>query len=171
MVNLRPRVAAGDAMKRISTRFAFAFKLFPFIFFGFLIFFLALLVANGALQKAPLFLVFPIVITVGGYQYWKTKVHDLVDEVDDCGDYLLVKKNGEEDTVMFSNISDVRFSLGRRGTSPRITLNLSAPGKFGTVVTFAPPPKLYLSSPSRNEIADDLNARAYKARQSAGTAF
>jgi hypothetical protein len=74
----------------------------------------------------------------------------------------LVKKRGEEDTVPLSNIINVNFSTFRRGERPRITLTLSSPGKFGTEISFAPPPNIIF--PRRNEIAEDLLARAHKVR-------
>ena len=36
-----------------------------------------------------------------------------MDEVYDCGDYLLVKKRGEEDTVLLSKINWVNFSIAQ----------------------------------------------------------
>lgn len=151
-------------MKRISTPYTFSLKIFPFVFFGFLAFFFFLLLRNGAYQKAPMFLLVPCVMAVIGYQWWKTTLRDLVDEVDDCGDYLLVKKRGEEDTVLLSNIINVNFSTDPRGVAARITLRLASPGKFGTEISFAPPPQIHMSFPRRNEIAEDLLARADKAR-------
>jgi len=119
---------------------------------------------NGALQKAPMFLVFPCAVAVGGYYVWKVNIRDLMDEVYDCGDYLLVKKGNEEDTVLLSNIINVNFSTARDGAQGRITLTLDTPGKFGTEIRFAPPPHIYIGIPRRSEIAEDLSARAYKAR-------
>lgn len=48
---------AGIAMKRISTRYMFALKLTPVLSFGILGSMFVLLLMNGALQKAPMFLV------------------------------------------------------------------------------------------------------------------
>jgi hypothetical protein len=152
------------AMKRISTPYTFAIKIFPFFFCGICAFILALLLMNGALQKAPVFLVAPWVMAVIGYLWWKTSLQDLDDEVDDCGDYLLVKKRGEEDTILLSNISNVDFSTDRHGSQARITLRLATPGKFGAEISFKPPPQIYLSRPARNAIAEDLRVRAHKAR-------
>jgi hypothetical protein len=148
-------------MKKISTPYTFAIKLTPFLFLGFMAFMVVLLLMNGAL---PIVLIMPCVMAVFAYQWWKTNVRNLVDEVDDCGDYLLIKKRAEEDTVLLSNITNVNFSAARDGAQGRITLTLASPGKFGTEITFAPPPHIYVSFPRRNEIAEDLSARAYKAR-------
>ena len=111
---------------------------------------------NGAL-KAPLFLIFLGVMAVLGYSFWKATYRDLMDAVYDCGDYLVVKKSGQEDTVLLSNINNVRFSTDGRGVSARITLCLDAPGKFGQEIAFAPP-QIYFGTP-RNDIASELLAR------------
>jgi len=155
----------NGAMQRISTPYTFSLKIFPFMFFGFLAFMFFLLLINGAYQKAPMFLVTIGVMTVVGLYSWKMSRQDLVDEVDDHGDYLLVRKHGAEDTVLLSNIINVNFSTDRDGTSARITLTLDSPGKFGKEISFAPPPQIYLGFPSRNKIAEDLLARADKARR------
>ena len=155
-------------MKRISTPYMFSFKLLPFLFFGFVGFFLFLILINRVYKTAPIFLLVPCVMLVFGYQWWKTSVRDLADEVDDCGDYLLIKKRGEEDTVLLSNISNVNFTTARDGANGRITLTLGSPGKFGTEISFAPPPHIYLGYPRKNEVAEDLLTRAHKARSGSG---
>lgn len=157
--------AMGIGAKRISTPYTFALKqLTPLLYFGLLAFMFVLLLMNGALQRAPMFLVVLCVMAALGYVWWKTQVQNLVDEVNDCGNYLLVKKGNEEDTVLLSNIINVNFSTARDGAQGRITLTLDTPGKFGTEITFAPPPHIYMSIPRRSEIAEDLSARAYNAR-------
>jgi hypothetical protein len=149
-------------MKRISNPFTFALKMSPFLFFGLSAFIVVLVLRNGALQKAPMFLVFPFAIAFFGYYAWKANIRDLMDEVYDCGDYLLVKRSGQQDTVLISNINYVYFSTDRRGAQRRIHLRLDTPGKFGTELSFAPPPNLFF--PRRSEIAEDLIARSDKAR-------
>ncbi len=152
-------------MQRISTPYSFSLRAFPILFFGFLAFILFLLMSNGVLQKAPLFLLVAGVLAVGGYYFTRQSQQNLVDEVDDCGDYLVIGKRGAEDTVLLSNISSVNFSTDRRGASARITLTLASPGKFGSTLCFAPPPEFHFSSPRQNKIADDLRIRAEKARR------
>jgi hypothetical protein len=151
-------------MKKISTPYTFSIKIFPFVFFGFLAFLFFLLLINGAYEKSPMFLVAVGVIAVLGFYHTKTSRRNLVDEVYDCGDFLLVRKRGEEDTVLLSNITNVNFSTDQRGVAARITLRLASPGKFGTEISFAPPPQIYIGSPRRSEVAEDLLARADKAR-------
>jgi len=149
-------------MKRISNPFTPALKIVPFLVCGFCAFILALLLKNGALQKAPMLVVFPGVVAIGGYYAWKASIRDLMDEVYDCGDYLLVKKGGQEDTVLLSNINYVRFSNTRDGAQPRIRLSLDAPGKFGAEILFVPPQNPL--APRTNRVADDLVARVNEAR-------
>jgi hypothetical protein len=158
----RPGTVAGSP-KRISTRFSSSLKFTPLVCFGFLGFLFVLMVINGAFQKAPMFLAIPAVMSVMIYHWWKTAVRNLADEVDDCGDFLVFRKGGEEDTVLLSNIINVNFSADRRGAAPRITLTLAAPGKFGSEIMFAPPAQFFVPS-GRNAVAEDLLARAYKAR-------
>ena len=90
---------------------------------------------------------------------------DCVDDVFDCGDHLLVRKDGKEDTVPFANIINVNFSKNPEDVSARITLRLASPGKFGTEISFSPPPQIYFGFPPKNEIAEDLLVRADQARR------
>ena len=85
-----------------------------------------------------------------------------MDEVYDCGDYLLIKRGGQEDTVLLSNINYVRFSNVRGGGQPRIHLILDAPGKFGAEILFVPPQNPL--APRTNGVAEDLVARVNEAR-------
>ena len=149
-------------MKRISNPLTFGLKITPFLIFGFSAFIAVLVLRNGALQKAPMFLVFPCVIAVFGYYAWKANIRDLLDEVYDCGDYLLVKRGGQEDTVLLSNINYVYFTTDRQGSQRRIHLRLDTPGKFGTELSFALSANFF--SPQKSEIAEDLVARTNKAR-------
>jgi hypothetical protein len=151
-------------MKRISSPYSSSFNLFPFVFFGLLAFFFWLLLINGAYQKSPVLLVMVAIIGVGGFYFTKTSLRNLADEVYDCGDCLLVKKRGEQDRVPLSNITSVKFSTDARGVPARITLKLAEPGMFGTEISFASPPRIYLSYPRRNEVAEDLAARVERAR-------
>ncbi|HUK24626.1 MAG TPA: hypothetical protein VLV49_08605 [Terriglobales bacterium] len=147
-------------MKRISTPYTFSLRVFPFIFVGFCAVFVSFLLVNGAWEKNRPMVVIPCVMAILGWYFARANLRDLVDEVEDCGEYLLVRKNGEEDTVLLSNIANVNFNP----KPPRITLTLASPGKFGTQISFAPPPQMYLSAVPHNKIADDLIARTTKAR-------
>jgi uncharacterized membrane protein YobD (UPF0266 family) len=153
------------AMQRLSTPYTSSIKIGSFVFFGLLgLLFLSLLM-SGAYELSPLLLVGVGIMAVYGVCSLRMSRGDCVDDVFDCGDHLLVKKSGLEDTVPFSNIVKVNFSKNPQNISAQITLRLASPGKFGTEISFAPPPKIYLGFPPRNEIAEDLFARAEKARR------
>jgi hypothetical protein len=158
-----PPATASGTMRKISSKVSSSIQLFPFVFFGFLTFLCVLLLMNGALQQAPVFLVVLGAISVGGFFIWKKTLRDVMDEVYDCGDYLSVRKHREEDTILLSNIIDVNFTVNRDGTGARITLTLESPGKFGGKILFAPPSQFELG-PLPEKIARDLAARADQAR-------
>ena len=149
-------------MKLISTKYNFSFKAFPVLFYGFLAMMIAFLIMNGALEKDPMMVFVPIVMAAVGFFYMKTSVNDLVDEVYDCGDSLLVRKNKEEERVPLSNIINVNFSMNVQPA--RITLTLDTPGKFGPEISFALPPKIYITPLPKSEVAQDLLVRAHRAR-------
>jgi len=149
-------------VKRISTPYTFSRKFFPFLFYGFLAMFLAFVGMSGAFRKEPLFLVVPCVMAVGGYFFMRAVLRDLVDDVYDCGSFLLVRKGRLEESIPLANIINVNFAINQRPA--RITLTLDKPGKFGKEISFAPPPKIYLIPYPRNEVVEDLIERAQMAR-------
>ena len=155
----------NGALQRISAPYTPPIKIGPYVFFGLLGLLLFLLLMNGAYETSPMLLVAVGALAVYGVCSMRASRGDCVDDVFDCGDHLLVKKSGEEDTVPFSNIINVNFSKNPQNISAQITLRLASPGKFGTEISFAPPPKIYLGFPPRNEIAEDLLVRADKARR------
>jgi uncharacterized membrane protein YobD (UPF0266 family) len=155
----------NGAMPRISAPYTPPVKIGPFVFFGLLGLLLVLLLMSGAYETSPMLLVGVGVMAVYGVCSMRTSRGDCVDDVFDCGDHLLVKKSGEEDTIPFSNIINVNFSKNPQNISAQITLRLASPGKFGIEISFAPPPKIYLGFPPSNEIAEDLLVRAEKARR------
>jgi hypothetical protein len=156
-------VADGTG-KRISTKYSSSLRLFPLAFFGFLALLSVVLLRNGALTNAPGFLLFLGLMSAFGFFFWKTQLQDLMDEVYDCGNYLVVRKRGEEDTILLSNIIGANFSVNRDRTGARITLALAAPCKFGDQIRFAPQPAIYMG-PAPEKLARDLALRAGQARK------
>lgn len=140
----------------------FSYKIGPFLFIGFVAVFIALVLISGAYKKEPMALLVPCLMAGFGYYFLKIPVRDLVDEVYDCGDFLLVRKHGEEDRVPLSGIINVTFSMNVQPA--RITLALAQPGKFGSEISFALPPRIYINPLAKNKIAEDLIFRANKAR-------
>lgn len=151
-------------MKKISSGSYtfFSKKVFPVLWFGFLVFFVISTVATGAVEKDFMFLVVPVLMAVFGFFLMKKLVWDLVDEVYDGGDFLLVKSGGKEDRVALSNIMNV--SASRYTNPPRITLRLVVPGKFGKEIAFAPVSAFTLNPFAKNEVEEDLIVRVDQAR-------
>lgn len=115
--------------------------------------------AKGYLMCAVLF-------AVGVFSWWWF-VLDLADEVEDHGDWLVVRRGGVEDKVPLSNIMLVKDS--GRGDSPRIVLRLVVPGRFGRVIAFMPlqDSRWALNPFAKTEVGENLTARVAQARDSA----
>jgi len=154
--------AMGIPMKQISNPGSFGYKIFPYAFCGGLAVMAILLLTHGALRTDPMSVVVPCVMAVIGFISWKSTMQNLADAVYDAGDFLLVRKDGQEETIPFSHIINVNFAANRSGA--RITLSLDPPGKFGPEVMFVPPARFYWSAFPKNEIAEDLVARSEAAR-------
>jgi len=146
-----------------STRMKFYRKGFPAVWFGFLAFFVISAVSSGAIHDEQwMVLAVPCFMAIFGFFMFKKLLWDLVDEVHDCGDYLLVRNKGEEERLPLQNIMNV--SASAHTNPPRITLRLVKPGKFGSEVSFSPVSKLSLNPFAKNPIAEDLIVRVDKAR-------
>jgi hypothetical protein len=111
------------------------------------------MVMAGAFKKDPMALIGPCLIVVFGFFLMKKLVWNLVDEVYDCGDYLLVKNRGEEDRVLLSNIINIGASINMDPS--RITLRLVKPGEFGGEISFSPTVSLSLNPFAKNKVAED----------------
>ena len=146
-------------MPRLSSRMTFFYKrIFPIIFFGFILVFIPfwLFGALSSGRSAPLsFLIVPMIVLAFSYFVMKKLVFDLVDEVLDAGDALIVRNGGQEERVALSDIMNVSYSP--LVSPPRVTLSLRRPSTFGSEVTFCAPIRLMPLSPS--PIISDLIRR------------
>jgi hypothetical protein len=148
-------------MRRISSRMTFFYKrVFPAIWFGFLILFIAVpLVSSTSRNTTPPlpFFIMPAIMIVVGYFIMKKLVFDLVDEVWDDGDSLLIKNRGEEQRVAFSDIKNVSYSPFIN--PPRVTLSLRRPTVFGDEITFNAPTRLvpFSTSPLIKDLIDRID--------------
>jgi hypothetical protein len=150
-------------MKRISSTWTFFNKkLFPLLWFGFLTFFVVTMVHTRVPNADPMFLIIPALMALFGFFLMKKLVWDLVDEVYDCGDFLLIRNRGEEDRVALANVMNVNASTFVN--PPRITLRLRNPGKFGQEVSFSPVTGFSLNPFAKNQVAEDLIVRVDQAR-------
>jgi hypothetical protein len=137
-------------------------KVFPVAWFGFLGFFLLSTFLIGAAEKDFMFLIVPALMAIFGFFIMKMFVWDLVDEVYDCGEFLLIRNRGEEDRLALSNIIHVNVST--YVNPPRITLRLVSSGKFGKEIAFSPVSEFTLNPFAKNKVAEDLIVRVDQAR-------
>lgn len=146
-----------------SKKIVFSKKIFPVIWFGFLAFSVANSIISGAYRDDMMSIVIPCIMAVFGFFVMKTLVWDLVDEVFDCGDYLLVKGRGIEERVPLTNIMNVSSSMN---TNPsRVTLSLATPNRFGREIAFSPIRNITFNPFAKNAIVEDLIIRVDRARQ------
>ena len=128
-------------MQLISSKTTFINKrVFPAIWFGFLIVFIGvnLYSTAGRPSVSPVpFVVMPLFMMVFGYFLMKKLVFGLVDEVWDTGSSLVVKNRGQEQTIALRDIKNVSYSPYMN--PPRVTLSLRQPTDFGDEITFGAP--------------------------------
>jgi hypothetical protein len=153
-------------MVKISGSMTFSKKVFPIIWFGFLAVFVVTGLTRGELEsEAWGMVIMPLLMAVFGFFIMKKVVWDLMDEVHDGGDFLLIRKGGEEERVPLSNIMNVSASTNMN--PPRITLRLVKPGRFGSEVSFSPPQRFSFNPFAKHPLVDELIVRVDKARRQA----
>ena len=145
-------------MRRISSGWTFFYKrVFPIIWFGFLVVFVGIGVANQGVG----IVIVPIAMMGFGYFLMQKLVFDLVDEVWDEGDALLVKNRGQEQRIALSEIKNVNYSP--LVNPPRVSLSLRRPTVFGEQITFCAPVRFVPFSQS--PVIADLIERIDRARR------
>jgi hypothetical protein len=155
-------------MRRISSGMTFFYKrIFPIIWFGFLVLFMAApFVApkfGVSVSGSPVPFLFAPVMMIVGYFAMKKLLFNLVDEVLDAGDALVIRNGHLEDRVALSDIMNVGYSPFMN--PPRVTLSLRNPSLFGDRVSFCAPVSLmpiYSASPV---VVDELIKRIDAARR------
>ncbi|HTI47519.1 MAG TPA: hypothetical protein VMB76_13250 [Casimicrobiaceae bacterium] len=150
-------------MNALSSRATFVHKrLLPIFWFGFIVVFVVMGVAQNDERQAFGLFVGPAVMAVFGFLFFRRLVWPLADEVLDGGDYLIVRKGGLEQRVPLANIMNVSGSMYIN--PPRVTLRLVEAGPLGDEVAFMPRRSFNLNPFARNKVVDDLMVRAYEAR-------
>ena len=150
-------------MKKISGRTTFFYKrLFPALFFGFLLIFVCAGLLLSPVRPPLAFFLPPLLIIPFGFLLMHKLVWDLADEVWDGGDHLVVKIGDQSESVPLSNIMNV--SASTLVNPPRITLRLVSPGRFGKEISFSPPRNSMFNPFARNAVADDLIERVHRAK-------
>jgi hypothetical protein len=156
-------------MQRLSSPYTFFYKrVFPVLWFGFLVLFVVIALGSGrSRQNAdPLpFLITPGVMAVFGFVLMRKLVFDLVDGVWLEGDNLLIKRRGESSRVPLRDVINVNASTM---TNPRrITLMLrTESARWGKEITFMPnSPRGIFSGFKMDPVAADLIRRIDALRQ------
>ncbi len=65
----------------------------------------------------------------------KNTVLDLMDEVWEDKSFLIIKNNGKEERVEFTDIKNISYSIM---TNQRVSISLRRPCIFGSEISFAP---------------------------------
>ncbi len=145
-------------MKKISSNSTFMMKkVFPSMWFGFLILFVALTSITGVVKESIMLLIIPAFMAMLGYVLMKYLLWDAMDEVFDCGNYLVVKYKGREEIIQLSNIMNVNVSNQQR--PPRVTLQLRVAGEFGKEVAFFPVTEFSFNPFRKNQLMEELIIR------------
>jgi hypothetical protein len=151
-------------LNKISSKTTSIMKFaFPALWFGFIGVFIVTNLLTGAFRQAPAFLFIPLLLGGFGFFLMKLLVWDLIDEVYDCGDHLLLRNDGKEDSVQLADVINISSSV--LTNPPRITLRLATPGKFGTEVSFSPPRRVFFNPFATHPVAEDLIVRTDQARK------
>jgi hypothetical protein len=121
-------------MNRISSSWTYFWKrVFPAIWFVMLLLMAIAVIASAPSAPALLFPLFVIsALSLFAYFLLEHLVFDLVDEVFDNGETLLVKNNGQEESIRLADISNVSYTV--IVNPPRVTLSLRTQSKFGKEV-------------------------------------
>lgn len=147
-------------MKKISGSTFYFKKVFPSIWFGFLVFFLFVSLASGAAEESVMFLAVPVLMAVFGFFFFKKLLWDLADEVYDEGESLLFRRGGKEQRVQLQDIINISYS--QMNSPKRVVLQVRTPGAIGKELAFNPPMR---SNPfSKNPIITELIERVDRAR-------
>ena len=150
----------GSGMRRISSRATtFNKKVFPIIWFGFLVCFVLITLRSGRVNL--MFFVVPAFMGVFGYFIMKKFLLDLVDEVWDSGNSLLVKNGAQQEMIPLSEIINVNYTILQ--TPNRVTLTLRQPSGFGKEISFLPPTRLFPFS--KHPVVEDLIQRIDHSRR------
>jgi hypothetical protein len=161
---LMPEEEHQDKIKISSNHTSFKKHILPYLWFGISIAIEAtLLLVFPFSHEYMIYFMLPFVLVVIGYVIMTNLIFDLVDEVYDCGNYLMVINNGKKDKIYFKNISQLNALLTIN--PPRITLTLDRECKFGKEITFSPETQISLTMFSKNQILENLKDRVYKAHK------
>jgi hypothetical protein len=152
----------------ISSRLTgFHKRILPLLIFLFLGLMGVIMMLDTSPRRPPKALVL-VPLFIGGLFFFlfRRLVWDLADEVYDCGDALLVRKDDEEVRIPLNNIMNVSVSTVMN--PPRIGLKLIKPSRLGDQIDFTPISPFTLNPLARNPIGEDLMVRVHEAKGGRG---
>lgn len=150
-------------MKTISSKWTFFMKtIFPIVWFGFLAVFVIVLIGTNTITLHFMLWVMPLLLAALGFILMKVLIWGGMDEVIDCGDYLIVKYRGQEDKIPLSNIININWTTYQN--PPSISLRLKNASKFGQTISFFPITRFGMNRLKTHPIAEELITRVDAAR-------
>jgi len=156
-------------VKLLSSKMTFFYKrVFPVLWFGIILVALGVLVAGGLHDKhgkpvpAAAFLPPAVLLVIGGL-VMKYLLFDLADEVFDGVEFLVVRKGGVEEKILFGNVRNVSFQS--LINPPRVTLSLREDTRLGREIAFIPPWRFAEAFRGRNPVVESLIDRMDRARR------
>jgi hypothetical protein len=152
-------------MQRISSSMTFFYKrIFPVIWFGFLLVFIVVSVSRTSADQVLPFVIVPLAMMGFGFWIMKKLVFNLVDEVLDAGDALVVRNGGQQERIALADIKNVNYSPYM--SPPQVTLAVRRRTVFGDTVTFCAPVSVvgFWSSPVIEELINRVDEARLRRR-------
>ena len=145
-------------MKKISGSTFYFKKLFPTVWFGFLVFFFFISLTSGASGASVMFLVVPVIMAVFGYFFFQKMVWNLADEVYDYGDFLEFRQGQKTQRVSLNEIINIDYS--HMSSPERVVIHTRQAGAIGKELAFCLPMRihLYSKSPLIKELIERVDA-------------
>jgi hypothetical protein len=163
---IRTEIKRMPGMKKISGKMFAQKILLPIIFAAMPTIFLFTALQRKEWDGASNLRFFPFLIfPIAGYFTYR-RYSKFMDEVFDCGDYLVVKRKDLEDNISLSNISNIGYSSSSKN-SRLVTLKLRKECVFGGEVSFEVKDNDIFKAFKKNEIIEDLLVRVEKIRDHA----
>ncbi|WP_158880480.1 hypothetical protein [Rhodanobacter sp. L36] len=153
-------------MRRLSSLSTFFYKrVFPFLWFGFLLIFFAIAFWGTQHARVPVdpqqmlpMLAMPLLMGAVGYFIFRKLIADLVDEVWLDGDMLVVKNRGEQRRVSLTDVMNINATT--MSNPRRITVMLRTDTRYGRSFSFIPAsPRGFMSVFQPDPIAAELIER------------
>jgi hypothetical protein len=128
-------------MRQVSSKMTFFYKrVFPVIWFGFLLLFIGFVLFSPSRDKqdsSTPFLIVALLMAIFGFWFMKKVIFNLADTVLDAGDALVVRSGGQEERIVLSDIKNVNYSPYM--SPPQVTLSVRRHTVFGDTVAFCAP--------------------------------